>query len=58
MKDFLIIIMFLLIGGGWFVFVGHSHATKLKYECRVAYPWYDAFFLDTDHCPGDSAPQS
>lgn len=56
MKDFLIIVMLLLIGGGWFFFVGHSHAVKLRYECNVSYPWYDAAFLDTDRCPGESAP--
>ncbi|WP_200284390.1 hypothetical protein [Rhabdochromatium marinum] len=58
MKDMLIVIVILLIGAGWFFFVGHSHAVKLRYDCGIEVPWHEAFFLETTICPGERTSQS
>lgn len=57
MKDFLIVLVLVLIGAGWAYFVGHSHTVQLRYDCGIEVPWHEAIFLNTDSCPGSAAPQ-
>lgn len=53
MRDFLIVVVLLLIGAGWAFLVGHSHAVKMRYNCGVVVPWYEAIFLDAEKCPSN-----
>lgn len=58
MKDFLIVVVILLIGAGWVYFTGYSHSKQFEYDCGILVPWYDAFFLDAERCPGASNPNT
>ncbi len=52
MKELVMLILLVVIGGlAYAFFLGHSHSVNFHYNCGVAVPWYDAIFLDTNHCP-------
>jgi hypothetical protein len=53
MRELSVLIILALLGGlGYTYFVGRSHAVNFHYNCKLDIPWYEAFFLSGDHCPG------
>ncbi len=57
MKDFLIIVVILAVAAGFVYYKGHSHTVQLRYGCGIEVPWNEAFFIQTDRCPGGATPQ-
>ncbi len=54
MKEFIVLICVVVIAAsGYAFFIGRSNSINFRYNCDIHVPWYDAFFLNSEVCPGN-----